>query len=301
MKGTIIFIGILIFIGFIYYKRKKKMIEQIIIPEHLGCRRRRPLKAEVMAIEKALDSRFEQRIKERYLGRHKKTTEHEFQLLLFELKRFFIMCSLLKNVPMFSDKVDDIWHVMLLFTKEYDEFSHKFCGQFIHHVPVEKRTPQPNERAWFDLIYTQLFKCTSYSPVAWGGFFRNPLDLIQLQEIRSSSILELKKKYFREEANHVLVQTFIQQLKNEIEDSLKKTNFKIPPSYYKDLSTYAPYLAQAMIFNSMNHPKEYKKYMTPAPSTSSHSSCGTGCSGGSSCSNCGSSCGSGCGGGCGSS
>ncbi len=290
--GLLIVIGI----GVISYINKQSKIQNIIIPSHLGRNTKIPLKKAIKALENGLDSHFEQRIKERFQMEHKKVKDHEFQLLLFELKRFFVMCSLLKTVPMFSDKVDNVWHTMLMFTKEYNEFSHTLCGHFIHHVPVEKRVSQPDERAWFDLIYTQLFECTPYSPMAWGRFFRYPLNQNQLRELRFSSVPELKKKYFRDDADDSIIQALIEQLKVKIEDSLLQKGYKIKPKYYHDIVSYAPYLAGAMIFYSLNHPGDYKKYMMPVQSSNSSNSTGS-CS---SCCNCGSSCGSSCGGGCGS-
>lgn len=41
-----------------------------------------------------------------------KTLEYRWKLL--ELKRYFIMASLLKQLPMFSEEVDELWHEMLM-------------------------------------------------------------------------------------------------------------------------------------------------------------------------------------------
>lgn len=31
--------------------------------------------------------------------------------------------------------IDDIWHIFLLYTKDYMEFCEKYFGQYIHHLP----------------------------------------------------------------------------------------------------------------------------------------------------------------------
>ncbi len=36
---------------------------------------------------------------------------------------------------MLSEDVDEIWHDMILFTKEYQRFSEKFLGKMLHHIP----------------------------------------------------------------------------------------------------------------------------------------------------------------------
>lgn len=300
MAYFLLIIALIIPFVFIFSSKSKLKIEEIVIPKHLGRRTEIPLKTTISHLEKALNPNYEQKIKDRFMIEHKRVSDHEFQLLLFELKRFFVMSSLMKSVPMFSDKVDDVWHTMLMFTKEYNQFSHSFCGQFIHHIPIEKRFPQTDDRALFDLIYTQLFECTPYSTVAWGSFFRNPINSDQLREFRYSSVEELTSKYFQEYADDNIVKALIHQIKIKIEESLGgEIDFQVKPSYYKNLEVYAPHISGAMIYHSWHHPDQYKKYMIPQQ-TSSSSNCNSGCSGSgdSSCneSSCGSSCGSGCGG-----
>ncbi|MDM5326179.1 hypothetical protein [Neobacillus sp. CF12] len=81
---------------------------------------------------KKLSDHLEQSMSESYIKyveeRVKKETklkENEYKWRLLDLKRYFIMTSLLKESPMFSEKVDEHWHQMLLFTREYDDFSKK--------------------------------------------------------------------------------------------------------------------------------------------------------------------------------
>ena len=54
---------------------------------------------------------------------------------------------------MFSKRVDDIWHEMLMFTREYETFSKKFYHELLHHTPNNDPTPIPFERAFFDWVY----------------------------------------------------------------------------------------------------------------------------------------------------
>jgi uncharacterized membrane protein YgcG len=286
-------------------QKRKAFIEKIEIPNNIGYRKEIPLRHKVKDLDIALDNHFQERIKNRYMDEHanKLVVEHEYDLLFLELKRFFVMCSLLRYVPMFSEKVDDIWHEMLMFTKEYDQFSKKFYGQFLHHEPVEKKTPQPDSRAFFDLVYTQLFEFTAYTTHAWGGFYQNPLNRNQIEEFLYKPVTELKQEYFRQDADNELVTSLILELKDTIQLALREKNVKIQPNHYKRIQEYSPLLATGMIYYSVNNPELYAKHMIPAHSTSSSncsSGCGTGGDGDSgSGSSCGSSCGGGCGGGCG--
>jgi hypothetical protein len=255
---------VLLFLGIpvlIYKLMKKRKLKRIVIPLNLGYREDIPLGKRVVSLETAFHQSYEQKIKQRFLVEHPKTTEHEFELLLFELKRFFIMCSLMQHVPMFSRKVDDVWHEMILFTREYQSFSHEFCGEFIHHSPTEKKEPDPHGRAWFDLVYTLLFEFTPYTQLAWGRFFKNPLSQTLIEEIRTSTWGELKSKYFRKGVDDEVAIAIIQKLKWVIENALEYKDFKkdVPPS--NQLSKYTTFLAGAMVFYSMYHADHYRRKM----------------------------------------
>ena len=40
-----------------------------------------------------------------------------------------------KKIPMFSVRVDEAWHQLALFTREYDELCRRVFGRFVHHAP----------------------------------------------------------------------------------------------------------------------------------------------------------------------
>ena len=51
--------------------------------------------------------------------------------LMFEQKRFLLMASILKKVPMFSKAMGEVWHQQVMFTSQYKHFTEKFVEQFI--------------------------------------------------------------------------------------------------------------------------------------------------------------------------
>jgi len=55
------------------------------------------------------------------------------------LRGYFLLCSQSKNnmLAMPSQVVDDAWHQMILFTREYDRFCRLAFGKFLHHTPTE--------------------------------------------------------------------------------------------------------------------------------------------------------------------
>jgi len=53
-----------------------------------------------------------------------------------ELKRWFIIGQELdKSIDMYSSEIDNFWHTLLLYTKNYAQFCNDCFGQFIHHDP----------------------------------------------------------------------------------------------------------------------------------------------------------------------
>ncbi|MBN3553088.1 hypothetical protein JYA63_02295 [Fictibacillus nanhaiensis] len=292
-----------------------KVAERTELPPNLGIREDLYLQKSVRNMERALPREFKEKIKRRYLSEHPKATEAYFEVVYYELQRFFIMCSLLNNVPMFSKKVDDIWHEMLMYTKEYEKFSTELCGEHIHHAPNDVVEPDPHGRAWFDLLYAKLFTFTDFTPIAWGTFFQNPLHQGLLHDLQTLSTEELGNRYFRPNADKETVDALLTKIKVDVN---RVSNDKDP---YKGLKLSpnsidsAPILAGAMLYYSYHHFDEYDMYMAKLNPASSYNSgnttaCGSGCGNhrddnaghDSSCSSdSGSSCGSSCGSGCGSS
>lgn len=41
------------------------------------------------------------------------------------------------ELPMFSTRIDQVWHEFVLFTREYAEFCVRHAGRFLHHAPLE--------------------------------------------------------------------------------------------------------------------------------------------------------------------
>lgn len=56
------------------------------------------------------------------------------------------------------NEIDDMWHTFLLFTHEYADFSMRYFGTFIHHVPTP--ASQSHDPAVFE---TKLTKFLSYT------------------------------------------------------------------------------------------------------------------------------------------
>jgi|GEM_PF-2212416 len=169
------------------------------IPMDLGIQTHIPGLLEcVRDLERALDETYLAHVKKRVLTEHPRMSSEEYEWYLFELKRFFLMNTLLKSVPMYSTGADDIWHSMLMFSREYQAFCRHFHGEMIHHVPnvdVNEKT-DPNQRAWFELFYSHLFKPNAMTFTMIGQFNRVPFSQQSLHELKNDSVETLVARYF---------------------------------------------------------------------------------------------------------
>lgn len=152
-------------------------------PPALGLQPDHPAYDAALRLEASLDPDFVERLHQRVRERHPLMTESEWQWTWFELKRYFLLCGVMRQVQMYSRRADDIWHEMLVFTREYQQFCERFCGTMIHHVPHGKaEVPNADDRAWFDWAYTELFTLSPVSGRIWGSFFRAQLSRSALYE-----------------------------------------------------------------------------------------------------------------------
>jgi len=300
------------------------------LPGGLGLLPDTGLEASVARMEQALPAGFEQQLLNRVMSKHLGMTRDEVECHWFELKRYFLLTLLLKQTPMFGDKVDDVWHEMLMYTREYNAFCEHFAGAPIHHAPHgEGSVSMPGERAWFDWLYAHLFTLTPFSATIWNGFFRFPLDRERIAQIAEGTESEIGSSWFRTDtaARFAEVKPAVDRLiaaaKSEVHVASHAQRYEDTPWHQRNHSMDGAMLgfAGSMLFFSMmdgnysEHmesqlPEEYKRddnsnagvvCSTNDDDGNGDDNGGSGCSSDSSCSSgssCGSSgCGSGCGGG----
>lgn len=59
------------------------------------------------------------------------------QLAICEYKKFMLLCSQMPGQTVPSTHVDTVWHMHLLYTRNYQRFCHEAIGcEFIHHQPA---------------------------------------------------------------------------------------------------------------------------------------------------------------------
>jgi hypothetical protein len=128
-------------------------------------------------LNNALDPSFIDHVRQRIIQKKPGVDKNKYSWMLLEVKRYFILFTIFKNVKMYSQEVDLIWHEMLLFTQDYQDFCKRFADRFIHHQPLKtasvKQKKLLEERAFFDLMYSILFRIYPENEKLLGTFFKH--------------------------------------------------------------------------------------------------------------------------------
>jgi len=195
------------------------------------------------------------------------TKDDEVEWTFFEMKRYFLLNAVIKDVPMFSARVDEVWHEMIMFTVDYERFTEHFFNRFLHHQPNVETTPspQPNKRAFFDWVYAHLFDITGNSRLLWGKFFQHPLDKSTLQDFQRLSEDELLDRYFLRNGKWEKQQrALIQTLKEEITAARKRKKMG-ESTYFKKAAKKGnvsnELLFQGFVFYSLYEATDFSRYM----------------------------------------
>lgn len=286
-----------IVIWFILFLRKKLSFTYGLSPKSIETKPLKGLKKLSENLEQSLSKSYMKNVEER-VKNEKKLKENEYNWRVLDLKRYFILTSLLKESPMFSDKVDDLWHEMLMFTREYDDFSKKYAGSILHHSPNVTKKPDPDLRGFFDWVYAELFFIRKENIHLYKGFFRHPVNPTIVEEFKTLSENELIDKYFKSDSNYFsTILSLISSMKKTA-NSVKDYEKRVVQEKMRKSKIQKNFNTMLVPFVSVSyfHYDDFSSYMkASAASSSSCTSCGSGssCSTSTSCSSSCSSCGGG--------
>lgn len=161
--------------------------------------------------------------------------EKEYDLLEREALRFLFLSTIFKEVPMYSEHVDEVWHIMLLFTENYQQFSYELLGEsnLIHHAPNIDYTPAPKVRAYFDFLYTAFFGVSKYAQNKYGRFYRMVLDKGIIADFSGEPTSLIYAHYFRPNLSPLLMENTYNLLKDTVKPigTLKKKTQSVEESY----------------------------------------------------------------------
>lgn len=197
----VLFIGIAILVNAFYRRGKQQKAEQSYVLENLGLQPEvhEKLFPLIEHLNQSLDANYVEQVRERVIREHQISLT-EWENRWFEWQRYLILVAIFRNVPMYSREIDEIWHEMLMFTKDYDRFCEQFLKAPLHHTPKLPGSGfNQQEKARFDWYYATLFQPTPYSDQIWGSFFEYPLERKILDAYRDQSVNELLTHYFQQQ------------------------------------------------------------------------------------------------------
>ncbi len=285
-------------IWFLLFSRKKLSFKFSLSPKSVETKPLKGLKKLSDHLEQSLSKSYMENVEER-VKKEVKLKQNEYNWRLIDLKRYFILTALLKEVPMFSKKVDDLWHQMLMFTREYDDFSKKYIGSALHHSPNVKESSDPDLRGFFDWVYTELFFIRKENVYLYKGFFRHPVHPNVIEDFKSLPENELINRYFKSDSQYLSTVLSLVTSMKKTANSIKDYEKRVIQKKIKKSKRRLNYNLMLVPFLSVSyfHYDEFTSYMSMSSISSSSSclSCGSTSSCSSSCSSCSSS--SSCGGG----
>ncbi len=99
--------------------------------------------------------KFNASIRKKITEKYTHLSDGDIDKVFESLTDFFYFCNQANKrmVSMPSQVVDVAWHEFILFTKEYEAFSEKAFGRFLHHTPTEAMDSKTKaqdgiKRAW---------------------------------------------------------------------------------------------------------------------------------------------------------
>lgn len=185
-------------------------------------------------------------------------TSPELRECWHELKKFLFLASVSKGLPMFSKKIDDVWHYFLEDNSRYEEFCYRFIGGPIEHHPHEKPKHLPEERAWFDLLYLSFFPITSHSHL-WGTFLHEKEEYKKWIKRIVRNPEDIKATYGRHRSSAPTVETldaFLCFAQEQLEQRDPKLKQRIQRS---DGYWYGPAILGVTAYEWSNYHEEEKK------------------------------------------
>lgn len=109
-------------------------------------------------------------LKDKLLEKEVFKSEEEYNEAFKEFKRYVgLIAAYEKPLPMLSDRVDEVWHQLILYTKEYGEFCEEKLGYFLHHIPEDKKAEKLAKMGFSRADFIELYD-REYGkiPEIWG-------------------------------------------------------------------------------------------------------------------------------------
>lgn len=244
----------------------------------------------------ALNPEYMEEVNTAFRLKFPRYSQRQVNELWRELKRYFVLAAIFKQVEMFHDKVDELWHLMLDDPNKYNQFCQTFIGHKIEHIPHKQPTWKPTERTLFDFYYVQLFTVDMISLKIWRKFFKEDKGISFLNEFTSRELTSLKQTYMRTNTSQEAEQTF-EFFVARLKDAQKEGNLHWKKQYEQTDNASPAYFAYVEADEDAKH--EFKDIFggdstdsgssSDSASSHNHNDSGSDTSSCSSCSSCSSS------------
>ncbi|WP_240416693.1 hypothetical protein [Paenibacillus periandrae] len=185
-----------------------------IEPEWLGIRSGFALKPTILFLENSFSMYYEDILRERVMNLYGWSDE-TYRILLFELKRYLIMRSTFKFIPLRGDQTRILWNEMIVHSDRFEKFCHTFAGRTLLPDPESSERPTHHYQAMFEWFYFSCYIPTEHSAAAWGGFHQYTFDQLILQRYKQMS------------HNTILITLFSMEGINNTPDIDKAANYLI--------------------------------------------------------------------------
>jgi hypothetical protein len=225
-------------------------------------------------LENALDSTYLEHVKNRVIANNL-WSEKEFELYLYGLKQYFLLNAVLKTVPMFSKEVYIIWHEMLMFTREYEDFCNRYIGEMIHHVPSigKDRMEDEVKRAEFDWLYSQFFEVNEVSNYIFKKFYLFKMDKNKIAQLEKWTVEEIQSFYFKVNLTlETIAKTISSNLKMQIELAQKQKGNPSLKSLGYNYNDDNLMIFSLFVDDQKDHKHHSDSYQSSHPHTAHHHS-----------------------------
>ena len=109
----------------------------------------------------------------RRIAKDKRIRRRSAERRFTEMLKFLDLCAASSEPIAPPPKVDDAWHVFVLFTREYAGYCERRFGFFLHHDPTETRDQEAYARA-YEMVTARFNppdRRVWHAPYSGGGFW----------------------------------------------------------------------------------------------------------------------------------
>lgn len=178
--------------------------------------------------------KFPDIVVKRFKEAYPKASTHDVKYAFKAAEYFFSVCKKNKGkmIPMPSEVVDEIWHLFILCTKDYQNFCKQYMGYFLHHTPNDGKHDENSFEQilalWVMACNDENFKPTSKAakPSLFYVDVRFGLkDKQYLENLATNIAIKLKHYEPKEKVKKNIIMSFFTTLfSSKVSESLAKSS-----------------------------------------------------------------------------